>query len=479
MNHFKSLFYCGIILAVLTSCAKDPIIADQAELSNTTDVEIRATVEGIYASMVHEYYMGTDYILLSEPRADITYSNGRANRFTTVSSMTIGSIDRDSDDALPRAYSMIYEVMGKANVILNSDFDNIELAEGSEADLKHAIGEAYVARAMAGFDLLRLWGQQFIDGGSNLGIIYPKTFRTTDLNDLHVPRPSVEENKKDIYDDIEEGIKFLKEGASSSYDSNKTNITIDAAYALKSTVGVYFGPSNPEDYQKAIEGAEQIIDTYSLVAAEDYIAYWADASPGEESIFELARSTDNNGGDTIDRMFRIVEGSGYGDIEVFQNFLEDAEFDIDNDVRASKGMIDFEGPRLRNMGKYPSSGTASGTDNPKKIRYAEVVLNYAEAILSKDPTKSLHYLNQIATARGAQPYQVSNMDNILKERRKEFMFEGLRFYDLARTGRDIPEMDPNTPNNHHHVPAGDPRFALPIPQHEIDSNPAMEPNPEY
>lgn len=50
--------FFGLNTLILSSCAKDPVIADQAELGNTTDSEIRATVEGIYATMADYRYMG-------------------------------------------------------------------------------------------------------------------------------------------------------------------------------------------------------------------------------------------------------------------------------------------------------------------------------------------------------------------------------------------------------------------------------------
>lgn len=117
------------------------------------------------------------------------------------------------------------------------------------------------------------------------------------------------------------------------------------------------------------------------------------------------------------------------------------------------------------------------TENIKVFGYAEVLLNYAEAFL--DTVEALTYLNQVASARNATPYSVANMDNIMKERRKKFIYEGFRFHDLARTGRDIRSIDNSTPNNHGLVKAGGHRFALPISRHELDSNDAMVQNPGY
>src|SRR5690606_33235686 len=119
------------------------------------------------------------------------------------------------------------------------------------------------------------------------------------------------------------------------------------------------------------------------------------------------------------------------------------------------------GGRLRNMGKYPMGAPYS--DNIKVIRYEEIVLNYAEALIETNPSLALEYLNSIPENRNGNTYSTANMENILKERRKELAFEGFRFDDLARMGRNIPLLDPNVPH-HGGVTYGDSKYAFPIPQ---------------
>src|SRR5699024_8002629 len=144
-------------------------------------------------------------------------------------------------------------------------------------------------------------------------------------------------------------------------------------------------------------------------------------------------------------------------------------------------MIDYkqEG-ELRNMGKYPDED--NGSDNIKVFRIEEVILNHAEALLNgsdSKPDKALEYLNEIPKNRNASLYDDATIDNILKERRKELLFEGFRFHDLSRHGLDVRDMDSSTPNNHGNVSAGSYRYAMPIPEKEINTNSNTEQNQMY
>ena len=79
--------------------------------------------------------------------------------------------------------------------------------------------------------------------------------------------------------------------------------------------------------------------------------------------------------------------------------------------------------------------------NWKVIRYADVLLMYAEALNENGKTvQAIGYLNQVHTRAGltALPTTLSQDDarqKIYLERRLELAFEGQRWFDLVRTGR--------------------------------------------
>lgn len=110
------------------------------------------------------------------------------------------------------------------------------------------------------------------------------------------------------------------------------------------------------------------------------------------------------------------------------------------------------------------------------IRYAEILLNYAEALNELNRSaEALVPLNQVR-ARAELPAITTNNQNDLRniiyhERRIELVFEGHRFFDLKRQGRAAEVLGPLgfQPGVHEYFP---------IPQEELDLNPNLTQYPE-
>ncbi len=470
--------YFGILIGFgfLFSCTTDPKIedADPAEI-HTID-NLRQFQDGAYQIMSRYQYWGRNQIVAGEVRADNVYANGRTQRFVSWSKMDINPTNGDTGSL----FNYINATAANPNIIINTDLSALEGSYEKE-DATHILGEAYIIRALANFDLLRNFGQQYLSNGEGLGVLYVTKFKDEDLDINNAPRGSVEENKAQLYSDIEDGIQHLKSSQDSQYATDKERITLDAAYAFLSRVAIYF-----KDYDKILSisnEVESLINKYPVTPSTDYVEYWKIQSPGPASIFEIhLDNTVSNEDNSINNIYR---GQSYADLQAYDNLLQDVGFDT-SDIRASKAMIDtinmFEEPgRWRNMGKYPSMLSDIGSDNIKMFRVEEVILNYAEALLEgeNNTSKATTYLNMIPSNRNASLYSQATLDNILKERRKEFLFEGFRFYDLVRTGKTIRDIDSSTPNNHGVVSPGDDRLAMPYPQQEFDANRGTKQNPGY
>ncbi len=130
--------------------------------------------------------------------------------------------------------------------------------------------------------------------------------------------------------------------------------------------------------------------------------------------------------------------------------------------------------------------------NWRYIRYADVLLMYAEAVVNGGKAGSMTAQNAVQTVRDrANLPEIGgvNMDVIKHERMLEFALEGHRFYDLLRWGdlterfKELERTDPNfktfisdtdfegfMPNKHEW---------LPIPIEEMESNPHAIQNPGY
>ena len=72
----------------------------------------------------------------------------------------------------------------------------------------------------------------------------------------------------------------------------------------------------------------------------------------------------------------------------------------------------------------------------------------------------------------------TTLNSVYLERRMELCYEGHELFDLARTGRSLVRVDYGGSVNQN-IAFPDYRWAMPIPQAELDANANMEQNPEY
>ena len=99
-----------------------------------------------------------------------------------------------------------------------------------------------------------------------------------------------------------------------------------------------------------------------------------------------------------------------------------------------------------------------------------MLLNGAEAMVTSDNATALRYYNLIRENRGLTKANSVTLDDIKKERIRELIGEGLRFWDLLRWGSPIPyynteglldtKLNKTIPDN---------MLAFPIPQTELNT----------
>ncbi len=404
-------------------------------------------LKGAYDRMTQTGYYGRDYIINNEVRSDNCFANGSSGRFSTQASFSY-------DENTGFFWDEAYEAIGSANIVIGVDAESLT---GDVDYAKHMQGQAYAIRALIHFDLVKQYGQQHV--GGTLGIPYIKEFKG---DDLFPARNTVEEVKTWIVEDLNVAFNMMD----ASYDNSTEFITKYASKAILSSVAVYF-----EMWDEAIAAANTVIDSklYKVIPADQYVSHWA-SDQSVNSIFELAfNATDNLDSDGLAYIYRTTGGGSYGDVQVIDQIVDIYEA---GDVRA--GILGYEGTMLRNIGKYPDN---QGYDNVIVIRYEEVIMNLAEALVETGGD-AVSIINRIVNERGATPYTTVTKDDILKERQREFIFEGHRFEDLVRMGKDITkdfsqQLFPKT------IPYGDPIMTWSIPKAEMDANSNMVQNKGY
>lgn len=168
--------------------------------------------------------------------------------------------------------------------------------------------------------------------------------------------------------------------------------------------------------------------------------------------------------------------------------------------------LDFSMPMMTNADGSPKlTGVGSGTKeyvynqprahgvNWRYIRYADVLMMYAEAVISGGSQGSmtpLQAVNKVRSRANLTDLTTVTMEDIKKERILEFALEGHRFYDLLRWGEladRFSELTSTDASFKKFISADDYKGFqinkhewLPIPINELNSNPYItENNPGY
>lgn len=334
------------------------------------------------------------------------------------------------------------------------------------------IAEARFLRAYYHFELVKWFGPIPLNGD--------KRFVPGDEKSL--PRASV----ADVYASIQEDLIFASEHLN-AVPSQAGRATKGAALALLGKAYLYDASltDNVETYKLAAAKLQEVISygDYALVTDFDEI-FEMDGENGVESVFEI-QYTDVEGGSY--GYMQAIEGNvavGFAGPNSYEGpfFTAGNNFNLptqkivdafeDGDLRKAVTILDMdawvaENPEVTYTKQNEHTGyfnrkyiprkrsenaaadlKLTNPNNYRAIRYADVLLMAAEAYSkSSNDAKAAEYLNEVRDrAFGDTAHRItftgSNLYNaILAERRVEFAGEGLRFFDLVRTGRAAQEID--------------------------------------
>ena len=452
----------GALTIVVSSCSKDflePTVALSKDLAtnvNTVD-DLDGLALGAYNLMSQSGFYGRDVVVHATARSDDGFSNGNSGRFVTSANFNYQATDGD-----PLAiWRDGYEVIANANVIIGA-----EIPDTGDGAIDHIKGEAYAIRAISHMEILKYYGQMYT--GGTLGIPYVKEY----LGDLEPARNTIAE----VWTEIEADLNMARSLMSESRNAGPVRFTTYGVAAIQSRYYLY-----AQNWTAAISAANYVIGSgeYSLASDAASVASQFAGSGGNTSMLELAFNTADNPG--INGINYIINSANYGDVVAtadLYNLFEATDYRAalyDEDVYA-------DGWR-RCVGKYPSP---SWDDNVRVSRYAEVVLNLAEAqVRDGQAGPAATTLNLITAANNATAYGATvTIDDVLLEKRKELAFEGFRFHDLMRNGLPITYQPEHTFTGTAGTPGsdmtiGDSRLAFPVPESELNANSNMVQNDGY
>lgn len=531
------LFGCTLMcMTILLSCEKD--ILDQTPKDSLTEATVWTDPQGatqfinaIYGQMPSGFdrnYQGWAkglYLLdgVSDD-GDVGMPWTHSNEMQTGNFLPSGT-------PWGETWGDYYNLVRKTNVAL----ENLVKLE-DESLRTRLMGEAYFLRGFIYHELLRLYGMK-TSGGEPTGVpIINKSLTLQD--DFQIPRSTYDQVIDFIKSDLEKAATMLpKKGK-----IEEGRATSGAAYALESRVLLY-----AERWEASADAASKIINAeYSLFG--DYRTLFLTKNNQEIIFAKKFQSPDkthfwtNAGYDVINSQPSIKGGSdaGWGGNVPTQNFVDSYDM-IDGKPQSTSPLYDPSNPyenldprfdatvvhngstfRGRVMELFAGGADITGRPEDTKtgyalrkfheeqyplytkssdqdwifIRYAEVLLNYAEAkneVSGPDGT-IYNAINAIRQRAGipdlpAGLSKVQMRDKIRNERRVELAFEEHRFFDIRRwkiaesllngplygmkmtkSGSTITYT--RYPFEIRSFPSK--LYVLPIPQSEVDKNPAAK-----
>ncbi len=412
-----------LVLISALSCKKILDVKSQGEVEDDlvfTSVDgLRNARIGMYGSLQNRFYYGGVYPLLAESYSD----NGSTGGYDVVDLNSIKERNVAANNLYVRGVSVaIYQSIYTANKIL----ENADKIAGVESiELKNIKGEAYFVRALAHFDLLRMFGQHW-DLSSPYGIsLKTKTANPTQS----VARSTVQASYNQIINDLKQAAQLITTYSGSQY------VSIFATKALLARVYLY-----TKNYPEAITNANDVISEsgmFSLLGSSNFNKIYTQKNTSE-SVFELKFTPQNQSfynGFTYSRSDALRSDVQFLASESLKTFFESRT----DDARAN--LTDFTNVdvSIEPDGRTEKYRGETTLDNAGYIlRLAEMYLIRAEALGLAGG--GLADLNLIRENRGMSPILMSDVaDNnafaqaIADERRAELNFESSRLFDLART----------------------------------------------
>ena len=428
-----------------------------------TKADAIAAITSVYAPVRLNGFIARNYVILGEITTDNMFPlNNSAPRIelNTYVHTPLNGIVRETWDNF-------YIGITRANTAINK-IPGISMDEALKTRL---IAEAKFLRAFYYFHLVRLFG--------DLPII---TEEVSSLDQVTFPK---RDPKAQVYNQIIADLKDAETVLPPIYTgADRGRATSGAAKSFLASVYLTL-----KDFQLAADKANEVMNLagagYGLW--DNYLdVYDIKNEFGKEAIFDaqFMSGPGGQGGNMIAFMAQennSVAGRGFGSfqptVEVYESYTA-----IDK-RKAVFFTLGTDNKYYVNKWVDADAVTENQSDNNFPLmRYAEVVLTYAEAYNEVNaPTNdnpAYKAVNSIRERAGLPKLENLSQNGlreaILQERRLELAFEGSRWFDLVRTGKLVSTLSAKGTANikeYHSL--------FPIPQFHIGVNKELTQNPGY
>ncbi len=501
-----------IMLAGFVSCTDDFLTNStterQAAGEPATEGAILSNLAAAYQILLFDSYADNNYnstVLMSDLRSDDIFKGG-GDAGDQHQLYLLSLFTTSPEENISGLWSIYFSGIARSNNVISA----CENAVGFETDadikkLNQYKAEAHFLRAFYTHWLWKFWGN----------VPY---FEAPLTEPPYMTRQyTADEIYAEIMEDLDiattEGYLPMKTSG-----SNAGRISRAAALMLKARVVMY--QKDQSRYGEVTAEMAEIIQSNQYSLVPDFAEIWVDAGEfNQESIFEanhlpegktwasgwqgygtnLPAFISPNGLNTGHETGDFKGGWGFGPVrQTVWDLYEEG------DTRREGSINQWESgqytARFQDTGLFQAKYAARVGYNPQGdvdlnycnnlriFRYAETLLNYAEMLTlhGQSPVGGLTAqtcLDQVRQrAFGAASPIPANAQHIKLERRREFVGEGIRFWDIVRWG-DTALLTESLAEFNSVRTWNDNWKYLPIPQSEIDKTAgtefALEQNPGY
>ena len=413
------IYIVVVVTLWLTSCSK---FIDREPISYPTEENFFQEVKDFEGAIIAIY---------DELQASDQYSNRflrlmeiRADNVEDQNSGAAGGVnyeieafnDTPSNVNFSQSWLSLYQIVFRANLVLQ----NIDKISMTEIQRNNIVGQASFLRALAYFNLVRLWG----------GV--PLITKTQTVEEA---RKNKRNSTAEIYEFIISDLKNAKNLPKQWKDPERGRVTRYAAQALLAKVYLY-----QKEYVLAQDELMPLVSAINLgkeIGLVPQTETFPDNLKMSKDVLFAVQYLKGGVSESVHQNNRYRNQDGSAVITLPQSLFET------NDNR--KGLVapTANGTRPDKFNSERIGNETSG-DFPI-IRCAEVMLLYAEVLneLSDTPTQqAVEALNAIRKNAGISQKQLTDFptkeklrEEIYLQRRLELALECDRWFDIVRTGQ--------------------------------------------
>jgi len=472
-----------MLTALASSCKKDFLVeAPELELPQeeayTTPQRVDKVITGLYSSAKNGSLFGGRYQIYNDIRAEEYILRDPNN----VTGADVFQATNDATNSyISSFWSVGYSTINRANLAIDGLTKNV--AGLAPTVIDPALGEAKFIRALVYFQLVQIFAKPYVlDAGASRGLPLRLIPETTLANNA-LASSKVSEVYAQILKDLDEAEAQLPVTYTSAL-AKTTRAHKNTVIALKTRV--YLTMAN---YAKVREEGNKIVPQASPFSttvgaghalASNVATLFVPPYTVSESIFSFPMAATNAPGTQNQLAYYYNSFSGANLIYPLNKNTPGIYADPlwpATDARKVAFTALFTGSGLTAQPVLKKYNTPSPwTDFVPMIRYAEVLLNVAEAEAAAggNAVRARALLDAVRK-RSDATYDFGTLsgtaltETILKERRIELLGEGFRYNDLARLNRALPAIGAAGQN----ITVADPRYTFPIPVNEKNTNPLV------